>query len=317
MIEVSVVVVTYNPNINNLLNTLKSIVMQQGVTFEIVIADDGSKTFDKQRVETWFKENNFSDYQIILNPENQGTMKNSSSGWNLAKGKYIKQLSPGDYLYNSHTLEKAVSFMETHEYELCFGLAASYVLNDQKIKIINRQNPIDLYPYYSNDKKLIKYNYLVKKDYANGMSFIGNRNLMLKYSELLINKVKYAEDCTYILMIANDVSIGFLMDYMIWYEFGTGISTDKNDFWKKRIADDNYACFKLLGEMRPEYKFIYNSFYMYNDNKIQRLKKIIINKFISFRSKTNTSQLNTNVYIPEIIPTLEELKVILDSTEGR
>ena len=311
MIDVSVVVVTYNPDMDSLLNTLESIVRQKGVSFEIVITDDGSKRFDKQRVEDWFAEKGFSNYQIILHPQNQGTMKNAFSGWSLARGKYIKQLSPGDYLYNSHTLEKAISFMEAQKYDLCFGLAASYTINGKEIELVKRQNPVDLIPYYSNDTQRIKYNYFVKKDYVNGMAVLGNRELMLKYAGLLVNIVKYAEDCTYVLMVANDVSIGFIQDYMIWYEYGTGISTDRSDIWKKRITDDNYACFRLLGEMKPEYRYIYHAYRTYHDAVLQRIKKKVINKLISIKEKKSASQHDALVTIPDLKPEIQYLQDII------
>ena len=41
--DISVVVLTYNPDLNDLKKTLRSIMLQDGVDFEIVIADDGSK----------------------------------------------------------------------------------------------------------------------------------------------------------------------------------------------------------------------------------------------------------------------------------
>ena len=67
MKEVSVVVVTYNSPFEKLENTLQSVIWQENVDFEIIIADDGSKSFDKERVENWFLTNGFKDYKFVLN----------------------------------------------------------------------------------------------------------------------------------------------------------------------------------------------------------------------------------------------------------
>ena len=42
-VEVSVLVLTYNSNLDKLIDTVKSVIDQRGVSLEIVISDDGSK----------------------------------------------------------------------------------------------------------------------------------------------------------------------------------------------------------------------------------------------------------------------------------
>ena len=140
MKEVSVVVVTYNSLYEKLEYTLQSVIWQQNVDFEIIIADDGSKSFDKERVVNWFDSKGFKDYKLVLNKENQGTMKNFISGWKAATGKYVKELSPGDLLYNKNTLEKSVRYMEEYKLGFAFGLAASYKKENDCIELLNIMN---------------------------------------------------------------------------------------------------------------------------------------------------------------------------------
>ncbi|SDB26507.1 Glycosyltransferase, GT2 family [Ruminococcaceae bacterium FB2012] len=312
MIDVSVVVVTYNPQINNLIYTLKSIVCQENVDFEIIIADDGSKQFDKDVIEKWFHDNNFSNYRLVLNAQNQGTMKNAFSGWSVAHGEYIKQLSPGDYLYSRHTLNNAIEKMKNNMYDLGFGMAASYALKDGEINLISNPNPRDLSPYYVKDNRWIKYNYLIKRDYANGMSFIAKKEKLIKYASMLLDKVKYAEDCTYILMVADDNHIGYLEDYLIWYEYGVGISTRKSDIWSKRIRDDNSNCFKTIGDINPKYRYIYKTYWTYKKSYVSRALRKISRVYYSHNPFLELRPKKMNVNIPILVPEIKYLNEIVD-----
>lgn len=312
MKEVSVIVVTYNSSYEKLKNTLQSVIWQENVDFEIVIADDGSKSFDKEKVESWFASKGFKDYKLVLNKENQGTMKNFISGWKAAEGKYVKELSPGDLLYNKNTLEKAVRYMEEHNLGLAFGLAASYNNDNENIELLNVMNPRDLRPYYSDNANWKKINYVINRDYANGMAVVERRDLMLKYSNYLVNKVKYMEDCIFILMIADNVSVEFIKNYMIWYEHGNGISTKKDNSSNKKVIDDNIACFKIIGEMKKEYKFVSKTIITNEDNLFKKLLKKIKRRIHYILAKSFVKDINSKIYVPEFQPEIKFLKEILE-----
>lgn len=312
MIDVSVVVVTYNPQIDKLIYTLKSIISQKGIDFEIIVADDGSNRFDKDTIENWFQENGFFNYRLVLNPQNQGTMKNAFTGWSVAKGEYIKQLSPGDFLYSNHTLENAVKQMRENNYDLGFGMAASYVLKEGDVSIISNPNPRDLSPYYAKDSLWIKYNYLIKRDYVNGMAFIVKREKLIKYASLLLDRVKYAEDCTYIVMVADDANIGYLDGFMIWYEYGVGISTGKDDVWSKRIEDDNCNCFRIIGDLKPKYRYIYEIYWAPKETYASRVLRKISRLYYSINPTLELRPRRIHVDVPALIPETKYLKEILD-----
>ena len=309
MKDISVVVVTYNPSYKKLFHTIQSIIWQENIDFEIIIADDGSKNFDTDRVESWFKSKGFKNYKFVMNQINQGTLKNSISGWKIAEGKYIKQLSPGDFLYDKNVLEKTFHYMEEMNFGMAFGLAAAYEEYNGSVELINVLNPRDLRPYYAADTSWIKNNYLIKRDYVNGMAYIARRDLLLKYGSKLENRVKYAEDCTYILMIVNNVSIGFIKDYIIWYEYGTGISTSKSSVWAQRISDDNIACFKIIGKKHPEYGFVAKNIITPSDSIFLKLIKKTNNKIhVTIKS---LKYAHVKIPIPDFYPKLELLNEIL------
>lgn len=282
MKDISVVVLTYNPNYNKLFQTLYSIIIQKDVNFEIVISDDGSKNFDKEGIITWFKKMHFKDFTLVLNKKNEGTVSNALFGYAAAKGKYIKQLSPGDFLYNDTVLKRLLSFVKQENGIVCFGKVMGYTQTDKSIQILKLENPKKIAPYIDRNRKQIQKNYLVDKDYINGMALFGQREIMIQYLTKLNGIVRYAEDCMYILMTAYDIDIYYWNEYIIWYEFGSGISTSGSSIWSERIYNDNKNCFKIIKKELPQWKYVYNlsfnkkslKFYTYRISK--KIKKIFI-----------------------------------------
>ena len=172
-------------------------------------------------------------------------------------------------------------------------------------------NPIDLRPYFSGSPEWQKLNYVVKKDCANGMAVIERRDLMLKYSSYLEDKVKFMEDCTFILMIADDVPVGFINDYMIWYEFGGGISTRNDSASNRRVVDDNIACFKVIGEMKKEYRFASKTFITDHDNLFIKFMKKVNRKMHYLIMKSSIKDIDPEVIVPEYAPEIKYLEEIV------
>ena len=112
-------------------------------------------------------------------------------------------------------------------------------------------NPMNLEPYIKQDYESVKNAYLICQDYIVGVAFFAERNLALKYTQELAGKVKYAEDCAYVSMIADDIHIEFFDDNFVWYEYGEGISTNGSTVWGQRITADNQACFCVIAEKHP------------------------------------------------------------------
>ena len=69
---VSVIVITYNQDLNKLLKTLDSIIIQEGIPFEVIICDDGSeKTYEKE-LENYFSLKDFASYRLVFHEKNEG-----------------------------------------------------------------------------------------------------------------------------------------------------------------------------------------------------------------------------------------------------
>ena len=310
--DVSVVVVTYNPKQKALLSTLKSIICQKNIEFEIIIADDGSKDFDSNGIELFFERNRFSKYHIVHNEVNQGTMINALSGWSAANGKYIKQLSPGDFLYDDHTLRRMYDFIEKTGATLAFGAEASYKYENNIIEFIDYNNPKDIRPYLENNEKAIRYNYVAKRQFGNGMAFIVDRDKLLRYAALLQNKVKYGEDFTYLLMVGCDEKISYMNCFVIWYEYGIGISTNKENKWFIRLDQDKKVCYEIISKNNNKWRNLKWKYYDYeNENIIKRYiwKVYRFLKYNGFWNKNKENQIVVSKGLPE--PNIDYLKSFL------
>lgn len=60
----------------------------------------------------------------------------------------------------------------------------------------------------------------------------------------------------YMMMLADGIEIGFWNNNFIWYEFGTGISTEASEIWKQRLIQDLGICLAAIdikhGAIREE-----------------------------------------------------------------
>ena len=168
-----------------------------------------------------------------------------------AQGRYIKWISPGDYLYNEYVLAGMIHFMEAEGYRLAFGRACYYREGQSGYEILNTMNPLDLRPYYDNDMRAIWEAYLLYGDFACGAAFIAERQLLTFYLEAISDVIVYGEDAVYSLMIADDIRVGFWDENLIWYEYGTGISTGAKE-WRARVGQDNAICLAIVEEKYPE-----------------------------------------------------------------
>lgn len=254
--DVSICVVTYHPDYDELFRTLTSIIRQKGCSFEIVISDDGTPNFDQERVELWLLRHRFVDFRIVCLPQNKGTVHNFMNALTAARGKYIKGMALGDYLYDDHVLADMLRFMREEKYSVAFGRACYYRREKGSYQILDTMNPMDLRPHEERDNAAVKRACLLYSDFILGAAYIGERRLMTAYLRRLLDTVIYAEDCMYIMMLADGIEIGFWNDNFIWYEFGTGISTEASEAWKQRLMQDVGTCFAAIdikhGEIREE-----------------------------------------------------------------
>ena len=249
-IAVSVLLVTYNSDWEKLRMTLESILLQKGVSFEVVIADDGSKVqWDNEIVELCQKYN-FENYCIANSPQNVGTCRNLNHALEQASGRYAKAISPGDFLYDEYTLKNWSEFMDKNPCAMTFADAVYYAdINEQKeINIVQTKNsPISKEIFgMSQKRRSVFVNYLLANDTILGATIMMRTDAMKTYLGQIINKVIYAEDYMVRLMVFQGEQILYYPSNVIWYEYGTGVSTSQNTAWAQKLYQDFESCNAII-----------------------------------------------------------------------
>ena len=147
-LDISIIIVTYNSSWLDLKETIDSIIEQEEISFEIIIADDGSEDNQEGKIKNYFLNKQITNYKLILNKENKGTVCNLFSGLQLAQGEYIKDISPGDLLVGKSTLKNWINFLKSNKLEWAFSDAIYYrKKNEEKIFISIDAHPNDMVPY--------------------------------------------------------------------------------------------------------------------------------------------------------------------------
>lgn len=103
---VSVIVLCYQ-NYSLLERCVKSILMQDYPQIELIISDDASDYFPREKLIAFIEENkqdNLVDYSVIVNPENLGTVKNITNAFKQINGKYYITSGADDVLADSQAI---------------------------------------------------------------------------------------------------------------------------------------------------------------------------------------------------------------------
>ncbi len=237
--EVTVIMATYNPVWEKCVFTLDSVIGQKGVELELIIVDDGSADNLFGRFSEYFDSKAFTNYRLIEHAENQGTVKNYYDGITVAKGKYIKLISPGDALFSESTLCDWIAYLEKSGNEWSFSDAVYYssVGNNAEISI----EPVAprVIDCYTNSYELeCRWNYIVLEDLPLGAAILCKRTVLFSYLSTIKDKVVYAEDLSYMLMMYDGILPSYYSKPCIFYEFGIGVSTSNNDKWRARFWND-------------------------------------------------------------------------------
>ena len=250
--KISVLVLTYHPQKEALFATLKSAVWQQDCDFELIVCDDGSPDFFEADIRA-FLDGCGCPYQILAHKENQGTVKNILDGVSAARGQYVKPISPGDLFYDEYTLRDTVSFMEKHGAKAAFG-GLLYYSCDGELQVKNVANPCLSHLYradrpYSH-RRAAKHQ-TVYNDFLCGAAGIYEKEAFFQALQTISPAVRFAEDIVFQLFAAKGVRIYKIDRHIVWYEYGSGISTQKKPGFT-RVEEDFYRFYPYFSELFPK-----------------------------------------------------------------
>ena len=286
MDKISVILCSYKPDFNKLKRTLLSIFRQKEVDVEVVLADDGSIGYDFTDVKNWIKERIPSNFEIkySLLEKNVGTIKNILAALNLVTSKYVKLISPGDYLNTEYSLKKYYEGLDKGDYSAIFAKAIYFAAEESKCQTINSRAPLLIKPYIKkwNNKRVLT-SLCLFQDYLLGASLAYVTDVFKKHLEELSNSgVKYGEDFSSLLFAVNNEKIGYIDESLIWYETGLGIS---NSGESPLVANDKKT---LYSSLLPKYKNIK-----------------VINKSINYHEYRNThSKIKSYIHLFFLSPSL-------------
>ena len=291
MPEVTVLLASYNPRIEKLKTCLKSVMLQRDISTQIVITDDGSRDNQFDKIEAFFGKYGYTDYKLIANDENRGTVKNMISGLSYCTGDYIKPISPDDYLYGEYALRHMVSYADKQKADAVM-CGSVYYCDDNGFKLLSSK-ALPQHPEVYKKSRLIKRYYCLFEDRGLGVSFIIKSEKYREYMRMIEDKVIYAEDTAYKIMAACDCRIDYLPENCILYEYGHGISTSGDCKWEERIMADYRAADEIIYARAKDVKFI---------DKYKAIKE-------SDEKKTILLKIKKYIKVPEFLPFVIRLKL--------
>ena len=276
---VSVIVIVFNQELDKIIKTLDSIVIQEGIPFEIIVCDDGSEKQYEDELRRYFESKSFYDYTLVFHPLNEGTVANYYSGLETARGKYSKLISPGDCLSEKHTLRDWIEYLKSSNAEWSFSDAYYYRSDNGSVSYFQtKARPQIIRPYLENDRLSCTWNYVALRDIAIGAAMIGNTQTQMRYCKIIKDKgIKYCEDHIYFLMMFHGIVGCYFPKAAICYEYGTGISTSGNLEWREKLAEDRKKTEQIMldeDNITDRQKRMIKAFIQ--DKKTSKIKKLFI-----------------------------------------
>lgn len=253
----SVMVLCYNSEEKALKSTLDSILCQKDTDFEIILADDASKNDCVEIAENYLKYNDFSDYKVMTHKENVGTVQNIYDALELAEGKYVKCIGAGDLLFEKYTLCKLAKFMDAEQCTMCFGKMQAYNYEDGKLHLMTLTVPQDITAFYQKNTDRIAKNIIQNHGWIAGASMFYNTKEFLSLLKELLGTVRYCEDLLQVNLLLHNKKISFFPYGAVYYEVGTGISTNNGNGNSNRVKNDHDHFWDMM-------------FNKYRDNKMVR-----------------------------------------------
>jgi hypothetical protein len=121
---------------------------------------------------------------------------------------------------------------------------------------------------------------------------------MFEYMNKIVGKIKYTEDMIYRSMLVDGKIAYYYANPVVWYEFGTGISTSGNDKWRKVLDTERLYSNQMLLNDNPYNgleKIRFNlAIHAINSSKSKIFKYLIYPELIYWKLLKNSLKVSTN-----------------------
>ena len=254
MPQVSVIVLTYNPDNEKLRCTLAAAAAQKEIELEIIISDDGSARKDFSFLPEYMASLGVANYRLLEHAKNRGTVQSCRSAVTQAAGEYVFLTSPGDYLYDEYVLRDLYAFAQAHNAPLCFGNAVFC-----REGALTRTVGIPAAPqlYAPGVGKRQADTCFFGGIWVIGAAYFRRRELALWCLEQISETAVYMEDTTSTMFaLAAGETLHHCDRNVVWYEDGTGVSTGVSDKWTKLLHKDLLTCLQKLKKQYPQNPYV-------------------------------------------------------------
>lgn len=312
MKKYSIVITHYN-QMEYIYEAIDSVLKQDYQNIELIITDDASKEFDKEKIENYInkkKKKNIVNLCFVINEENIGTTKTLNKAIKIANGDYIHFFAADDALYDKSVISNFVNGFRRNKELIMTAqcLMCGKKLNDVKEKYVPEKKAQLL------NKETVEKQYLeVAKCCIYGSGATAYDKRIFSKLGLFNEKYKLVEDWSYYLFCTlNGYKIRYLNFTAFLHRTG-GVSHYENDdipphvkIYQKDILNifEDLVIPKLKSMNKKDANEIYeryiNHIFYYGDKdpEILEERKKIIKKY----KKKNKAQNN-----------LKKLKEIINS----
>ena len=285
-VDVTFLIASYHASLEKLKRSVLSGIIQEGISLQIIVCDDGSDDPHFVELQALFLENNFTNYVLLGAEKNAGTVKNVMKAADHAKGRYLVAVGAGDYFCHKTVLHDWVQDCIAHNTPVSFGDIINFRMENMKEYVVSAPKiPHCLFLYQKTRRHLNteRYVYLLCYDHICGASWMCRTDLFFSYTKLLDDRVIYANDNCFRLMIHDGYSFHYYPKEVMKYEYGDGVSTSASTTWSTRIQKDMRETNRVLCEMEPKDPFSRRvQRYFERTASIQSPKKRTLLLFLSF-----------------------------------
>lgn len=251
--EISVIITTYNQSVEVIRHSIMSVLFQEEVDYELIIADDHSKANYFEDYRQLFKQYNFSHYKLIRNSENLKTVLNIAHALEYAEAPYVKLIDAGDMLYSPHTLRQILDFCKLNMVSVGFGKINRFKKGNRGKYFKNEYlapRCVDLFcPSATKDYNPLRIlrHQMERADWIPASSQFYETSVYLNLLRQLSSdfNVKYCQDFTSILAL-KDYEIHYFPKPIYWYEWGSGISTNGSFDSRMRLYADHNSFYSKM-----------------------------------------------------------------------